>query len=294
MRAYFERLSVSPDASWSMLNRRLDDAIPFVWHHHPEFELTLTLNSRGQRFIGDNVSKYDDGDLVLIGPNLPHTWASQEKIRSSEPHVALVFWFSQQLIERLTASTVELQSILRLIDRAATGLAFSNELGLALATEFESIYAKPPAKRLLGLIDILLRIAESDKAQPLSTTVPRQVAGNRTRIDRVLQHLHQYYQQPLQMRELANIAALSLSGLHRSFLKHTQSNISDYIIGLRIGEASSRLSSTNQPIRFIAEEVGYTSHANFNRQFRKLRGMSPREYRSTFQRGSNILKSTKA
>ena len=63
-----------------MLDRRLDDGIPFQWHHHPEFELTLTLNSRGQRFIGDHIGDYDDGDLVLVGPNLPHTWVSREKI----------------------------------------------------------------------------------------------------------------------------------------------------------------------------------------------------------------------
>ena len=78
----------------------------FAWHHHPEFELTLTRNSRGQRFVGDHVGNYDDGDLVLIGPNLPHTWASREKIRTTEPHVALVFWFSQQWIEKLSQDTL--------------------------------------------------------------------------------------------------------------------------------------------------------------------------------------------
>ena len=78
MRPYLEHLPVPPDASWSMLNRRLDEAIPFQWHHHPEFELTLTLNSRGERFIGDHVGSYEPGDLVLVGPNLPHSWASRE------------------------------------------------------------------------------------------------------------------------------------------------------------------------------------------------------------------------
>jgi len=282
MRPYLEKLPLPPDASWSMLNRRLDDAIPFAWHHHPEFELTLTRNSRGQRFVGDHVGNYDDGDLVLIGPNLPHTWASREKIRMTEPHVALVFWFSQQWIEKLSADTKELQPILHLINRAMTGLAFKNEFGLTLAADFEAIYTRPPAQRLLGLIDILLRIADADSAEPLSTTVPRQMDGSRLRLDRVLQHLHQHYHQQVHLEELADIAALSVSGLHRMFRNHTQSNVSGYLIGLRIGEACSRLSSTNQPIQYIAEEVGYISLANFNRQFRKLRGMSPRQYRAAF------------
>lgn len=284
MRPKLEKLALSPDASWSMLHRRLDDSIPFLWHHHPEFELTLTRNSRGQRFIGDHVGTYEDGDLVLIGPNLPHTWASREKLRPAEPHVALVFWFSQPWIEKLTADSVELQPIRRLIDDATTGLAFGDGLGVTLAPAFEAIFALPPARRLLGLIEILLRIADADYVTPLSTTTARQVEGSRIRIDRVLQHLHQHYDQPVSMTELADIAALSVSGLHRMFRKHTQSKVSEYVIGLRIGEACSRLSSTRQPIHHIAEEVGYTSLANFNRLFRRLRGMSPRTYRAAFHR----------
>ena len=66
MRPYLEHVPVSDDASWSLLNRRLDDAIPFQWHHHPEFELTLTLNSVGQRFVGDSVGNYAHGGLVLV------------------------------------------------------------------------------------------------------------------------------------------------------------------------------------------------------------------------------------
>jgi mannose-6-phosphate isomerase-like protein (cupin superfamily) len=79
MKPLLEKVTPPDGASWAWLDRRLDDAIPFQWHHHPEFELTLTLNSVGQRFIGDHIGEYGDGDLVLIGPNLPHTWASRAK-----------------------------------------------------------------------------------------------------------------------------------------------------------------------------------------------------------------------
>src|SRR5437764_2448605 len=114
MRPFLETLPVVPGASWSMLNRRLDAAIPFQWHHHPEFELTLTLNSRGQRFIGDHIGRYDDGDLVLIGPNLPHTWCSSEKIDAAQPHVALVMWFLPAWAEPLGSVFTELQAVARM------------------------------------------------------------------------------------------------------------------------------------------------------------------------------------
>ncbi|MGD9480210.1 UNVERIFIED_ORG: AraC family transcriptional regulator (plasmid) [Roseateles sp. XES5] len=267
-----------------MLNRRLEEAIPFEWHHHPEFELTLTLNSRGQRFIGNHVANYDHGDLVLIGPNLPHSWASREKIVSGEPHVALVFWFRREWMESLAGSSVELAPIRQMIARAASGLAFDPALGLALAEEFEAMFSRPPAQRLIGLLAVLGRLAEDRSSQPLSSVVPQQIGEDRTRIDRVLLHLHAHYQRPLSMEELARLAALSESGLHRLFKRHTEVSISDYLIGLRIGEACARLSATTQPIQHIANEVGYASLANFNRQFLRLRGLTPRAYRASFRR----------
>ena len=284
MKPLLEHLPASPDASWSMLNRRLDDAIPFEWHHHPEFELTLTLNSRGQRFIGNHVAEYDHGDLVLIGPDLPHTWASREKLDETKPHVALVFWFRREWIDGLTGGSVELAPIRRLISDAGTALAFDPALGRRLSADFEALFLHPPAQRLFGLLTILARLAEERTRQPLSSVIPQQHVGDRSRIDRVLVHIHKHYHAPLRMEELAEIAFLSVSGLHRLFQRHTQMSVSEYVIALRIGESCSRLSGTNQPIQHIAAEVGYASLANFNRQFRRLRGMSPREYRMSFRR----------
>lgn len=265
-----------------MLNRCLDDAIPFEWHHHPAFELTLTLNSRGQRFIGNHVADYAHGDLVLIGPNLPHTWASRQKFDAMQPHVALVFWFGSEWIEGLVRGSVELAPIRRLIGRAATGLAFDNALGQALANDLTAMFSQPPVQRLTGLLNVLAHLAGAD-GQPLSTVVPQQVEADRARLDRVLAHLHRHYHEALRMEQLASIAALSESGLHRMFKKRTQVGVADYLIGLRIGDACARLSATTQPIRHIAAEVGYASLANFNRQFLRLRGMTPRDYRLSFR-----------
>jgi AraC-like DNA-binding protein len=283
MRPLLEHLPTDKDASWSMLNRRLDDAIPFQWHHHPELELTLTLNSVGQRFIGDHVGSYSHGDLVLVGPTLPHTWASNGKIDPRQPHVALVFWFGREWLESLLAGSVELQPLRRLLERSVGGLAFSSSTGLALLDQYQAVFDQPPMQRMLSLVSILAQLSQDDSARPLSTIVPRQVDGNRNRLDRVLTHLHQNYAGSITMTELAEVAALSVSGLHRLFLKQTRTSVTNYVAGLRIGEACALLSGSDKPILYIAEAVGYLSLANFNRQFKAMRGMTPREYRSKFR-----------
>ena len=286
MKPFLEKIYKPADASWSMLNRRLQDGIPFQWHHHPELELTLTLNSRGLRFVGDHVGEYDDGDLVLLGPNLPHTWASREAVRNSEPHVALVLWFDSEWAQRVTAGFVEFRKLDDLLARARRGVQFSLQLSTTVREEYTDLFEQPPVERLLGLMGILNHLADDGSGRPLASDVfrPSQQTDNRERIDRVLAYIHEHYTQELTLQELADVAALSVSGLHRMFRKHARTNVSEYITRIRIGDACARLASTEQPIAHIADAVGYGTFANFNRQFKLLTSMTPREYRAYFRR----------
>ena len=88
------------------------------------------------------------------------------------------------------------------------------------------------------------------------------------------------------MQDLADVAALSVSGLHRMFRKHARTNVSQYITRIRIGDACARLASTEQPIAHIADAVGYATFANFNRQFKQLTSLTPRGYRANFRSSS--------
>ncbi|NMA96714.1 MAG: helix-turn-helix transcriptional regulator [Phyllobacteriaceae bacterium] len=286
MKPYLEKLRREDGSSWAMLNRRLPDGIPFQWHHHPELELTLTLNSRGQRFIGDHAGDYDDEDLVLVGGNLPHTWSSTEALKPDEPHVALVLWFGEDWLEQLAASAVELGPISDLVSRARHGLHFPRQTARAIRARYEALFEMGAEQRLLALLELLLILAADRTAAPLSTSgAQRTDVASRARIDRVLAHIHEHHTEPIRLETLADLAALSVSGLHRMFLKHTQTTISDYLIRLRIADACARLSATDQPIQHIAGETGYASLANFNRHFLRLRGMTPRAYRQRFRHG---------
>ena len=286
MKPFLEKIYKPVDASWSMLNRRLPDGIPFQWHHHPELELTLTLNSRGLRFIGDQVGEYDDGDLVLLGPNLPHTWASRAAVRVGEPHVALVLWFDSEWAHRMTNGFVEFRKVDDLLARARRGLLFSVQLSTAVRDAYTRLFEQSPVERLLGLMRLLNQLADDGSGRPLASDLfrPSQQTDNRERIDRVLGHIHEHYTEELTLQELADVAALSVSGLHRMFRKHARTNVSEYITRIRIGDACARLASTEQPIAHIADVVGYGTFANFNRQFKLLTSMTPREYRAHFQR----------
>ena len=277
-----EKLAIPDGQSCALLDRRLDDGIPFQWHYHPEFELTLTLNSRGQRFVGDSIASYDDGDLALLGPNLPHTWASGGKLAETEPHAAIVFWFRSEWIEALTANAAELSSLKPMLANASRGLLFSGRAAAAARPIITELVGLDPAKRLVGLLDMLVSLSRDSGAACLASAhwrSKRMTQPDRPRLERVLDHIHANYQSRLTMGDLADIASLSLSGLNRLFHRHMQMPASDYVAQLRIGRACQLLMSTSRPIAHIAAESGYENLSHFNRQFRALKGATPRDFR---------------
>ncbi len=283
MRPFLEKLAPVDGASWAWLDRRLDGGIPFEWHHHPEYELTLTLNSRGQRFVGDHVGSYGDGDLVLVGANLPHTWASTERLDAGLPHRALVMWFHPDWIAALSG-LAEFSSAAAMFARAGRGLEFSAATTERLRPEILALFALSASDRLSPMLSILSRLADDRAAVPLSSPVAADpVRTDRGRIDRVLDHIHRNFASRLRLAELADIAALSESGLHRLFARHARTTIGAYVTQLRIGWACAALSATDRPIAHIAAEAGYESLANFNRQFLRRMSMTPRRYRASFR-----------
>ena len=287
MRPLFEKVTIPDGASWSLLDRRLPDGIPFQWHYHPEFELTLTLNSRGQRYIGDAVANYDDGDLVLLGPNLPHTWCSTGRVDEARPHVALVMWFTAAWGESITAGLAEMRPVAAMLSRAGRGIVFSRDAAQAARPIIESIPSRPAPDRLIRLLEVLNLLAgDGDWQWVAGPAADRQSVGSpdQPRIERVLDHIHANYRERIGIATLADIAALSVSGFHRLFRRHTRLTVSDYIAELRIGQACSLLVNTSQPIAHVADAVGYPNLANFNRQFRALKHTTPRAFRKSFAR----------
>jgi AraC-like DNA-binding protein len=282
MKPSFEKVPTQPSASWTMLNRRLPDAIPFEWHHHPEYELTLTLNSRGHRYVSNDVSRYDDGDLVLVGPDVPHSWCSAERIKSDEPHIALVIWFSEEWAKSLVALFPEMTKLRTLLSASECALHFSHDASRKLRPTIESMVDQDAPERLVSLLQVLTTLCQDSEARRIVPADPAGISNaiaEDGRIHRVLDYMHAHYAEQIMIPELADMACVSISAFHRMFRRHTRCTALNYIARLRIGRACSLLMEHSTTISLIAEQVGYCSLALFNRQFKVQKGMTPTEFR---------------
>ena len=286
MKPSLEKVTVPAGASWTLFHRRLP-AFPFEWHYHPEYELTFTLNSLGQRYIGDHIAPYGDGDLALVGPNLPHTWQSARPVDPSQPHVAIVMWFTQGWVEQVLRPLPEFRATCRMLDASPRGLGFSSKAAMEARARILALLECDQTRQVIGLIDLLAMLARDDGHIPLSSpalAATKAADGEEARIAPVLGYLHARYSDPaLSVDALARRVHMSLSTLHRLFRRHTQMSVTDYVTQLRIGRASALLIGGDRPVAHIAEKAGYRNLANFHRQFKAMKGVTPRAFRLAYR-----------
>ncbi|KVL09145.1 helix-turn-helix domain-containing protein [Burkholderia ubonensis] len=291
MKPQYEHVTFAPGCSIRVYHRKLA-RIPFEWHRHPEYELTLTLNSRGKRFIGDHIASYADDDLVLVPPNLPHTWSSNERIDPHAPQVALVVWFDGDWVRRLVDCCPEYAPLRSLLRRAAPGLRFGADAARAMQARLPRLLDPSPRERLAAALDTLAELAEAG-GEPLATAPAYDRPDERTRasdapeaerLDRVLDVIDRRFHEPLRVDALAAVAHMSERTLQRLFVRHLGESVGRYVQRLRIAHACRHLVGTDWPIATVAARCGIPNAANFNRQFLATRGMTPGAYRQFFVR----------
>nr|WP_210316210.1 cupin domain-containing protein [Devosia oryzisoli] len=95
------------------------------WHFHPEYELHLACATTGRYFIGDFIGQFAPGNLVLVGPNLPHNWVSEVADETNVPLRSRVMQFTEDFISRTIDCFPELAAARKLFERSSSGVLFS-------------------------------------------------------------------------------------------------------------------------------------------------------------------------
>lgn len=275
MRPELERLSPPEEISWYFRIRR-ETSFEVLWHFHPEIELTLITEGSGTRIVGDSIENYAPGDLTLIGSGLPHTYASSP---DSEVHEAVVVQFRDDFLGPEFLGRPEFSMIKDLVTTAALGVNLV--AGEGLTSSVRSLGIGSPATRTLALLRLLATVADEPGIRTLTTTATPQPmrSGAKDRVDAVYAHVAANYTRPVHLAEVAKAAHLTPPAFSRFFRRRFGRTLTDYVNELRIAAACRLLSESDLPIAEIAARSGFQNLSNFNRRFRRLKGIAPRQYR---------------
>ena len=275
MKAALEVIPGSPRRSWSYWQRN-EPSFDFTWHYHREIELTYIRAGTGQRFVGTSVARYEPGDIILVGSETPHTWASD----SAGPHRAIVCQFSIDFLGPELLSAPEFTEIRRLLLAADTGLQFEASENRDVTDRLEAMEQEPGPRRTLSLLDLLERLAQRP-AKQLGAAGSRAFARqSNERVRGALETIHERYGRSLSISDVAREVSLTTDAMSRMFRRTVGRSFTDYVNDVRCAAASKLLVESERSVSEIAAACGYGNLANFNRRFRERFDCSPGEYRA--------------
>jgi len=262
------------------------DLEPFFYdtlHQHPEIQVTLIEESHGTLIYGDYLGSFQPGDVFVIGSNAPHVFRNDSSYYKSNSDLhakALTFFFDKETLGAPFLELPEAKGLVELINQAGRGMKLSGSCIETLRLSIRTLFKQEGLNRIIYLIEILKQLSSAEQFEYLSgqlqTKKVNEVEGKR--LNDIFNFTMEAYDRPIQLAEVAAIANMTTTAFCRYFKQHTRKTYLDFLNEYRIGQACKLLAEKDKPIAQIAFESGFNNLSNFNRRFKGVKGVSPRDF----------------
>ena len=256
------------------------------WHYHPEFELHLTQHRGGVMMVGDHMGEFAPGCLVLTGPNVPHNWVSTLEPGEVLHGRDMLVQFTQDWVDRLNGMCPEFGGLRTLFEEAAYGLEFTGATARAGQALLSGIGAAQGAERVILFLRLMERLArDPGERRRLSRLAPDGAPSDLpAELDVAMRFILERYAEEIDLGSVARHCGLAPQAFSRLFKRHTGHTFARYLVLARVYAACTLLTQSRLPITDICFEAGFNNVANFNRQFIKVCGRTPSEWRRGAQK----------
>ncbi|WP_026947652.1 helix-turn-helix domain-containing protein [Algoriphagus marincola] len=254
-------------------------------HQHPLFQLTYIMEGKGQFLSGDYVGRFSSGDLFFLGENVPHVFRSDPEY--FEENIDLrsesrTIFFDFDALGRAIGDLEELSSLQKF--REYAGLCFQVKGGTQeKIIELLQVFGKSAGLKRFQLAIQLLSLLDGAKDDLLQLNQDGLFQGlsekDGSRMNRVMQYLLDHRYQKISLDDTASVANLSKEAFCRYFKLRTRKTFTQYLLQIRINEAQKLLQETDLGISEIAFQVGFENLSYFNRSFKKITGLTPRDFK---------------
>jgi AraC-like DNA-binding protein len=290
----FKEVSPLSSKDCFILIERQKTNFNFPIHIHPECELNFIENAKGaQRIVGDSIEEIDEEELVLVtNPHLEHAWKDYRNVSKNIHEITIQF--HPDLLTDTFLNKNQMISIRQLFRHAERGVAFSREsiakvrpLLKTLTCENDSFYS------LIKLLIILHELSIDKGMRELSTgqfaaNVMHQHSSDES-LGKVMDYLSRHYSEVIRLSEVAEMVNMSESSFCRFFKQHTSKSFIDFLTDIRLGAASRALIDSSLSIAEIGYDCGFNNLSNFNRIFKKKKGVTPSKFRDNYRKNKTII-----
>lgn len=252
-------------------------------HAHNNYELNFVVSGSGRRIIGNNISTFERGDLVLLGPDLPHCWHCFGHRKNSTSN-SIVLHFYENIISSNLFKIPELEEVESLLTKANLGICFRPKRLRPIERSLEKIVELNGLERFIELLKVFNLLLQVEDYEFISdTSYCSTYQKDLDKINLVYEYVFQHIQEGIRQEEAAALLHMTPGAFCRYFKKKTKRTFMAYVKSVRIRLAAKMLAETEKHISEICYECGYNNIANFNHQFKSVMQNTPSDYRKIFR-----------
>ena len=266
--------------------REAGDFFPAPWHYHAHYEFVLVNKSTGRRMVGDHIGYFGEQDLVFMGSLLPHVWVNDPiylSRQSKQKADATVIHFTNNFLGEGFMNIPEIERFKKVLKISERGMVIKGSTRKKINQLMNRMHEMNGLQRLSALFsifDIMSGNAEYDLlASP--TFMQNFHYESSHRFQKINDFILQNFNKDISLPQIASVASMGVTAFCGFFKEQYRMTFVEYLTTVRIGHACKLLSENDYNIIEVAYECGYNSLANFNRQFKRVKNMTPSDYRRT-------------
>lgn len=257
------------------------------WHFHPHYQLFTVLEGTGKRLVGDSIHTFETGDTVFLGPDIPHLWRSDPDYFDTQGNLqthGIVLYFQEDFLGNCFLEKPEMGLIRQLLLDSKRGIVYKGALRDFIRQELLDLRQIDGFQSIHRLLAILDRLSKDSGGVPIASYgyVNNYKLSETERMQKVHNYVLQHFDQEIRLKDVAAFAGMSEAAFCRYFKARSNKTFIDFVNEIRIGHACKLLLEDELTIANIAFDSGFDSLSNFNRNFKKYIGHTPREYRANY------------
>jgi AraC-like DNA-binding protein len=288
MKPLFEKINKPADQSF-YLEEVIKPYFTDLWHFHPEIEILYVREGLGAKYVGDSISNFYPGDIVIISSNIPHVYVCNSEYLNPDNNLvssAICIQFMQDILEKTGQDIPELFRINEFLNESRRGIQFDNKTRKLLIKHIEELPGLSGMKRLIGLLTVLDIMSTCHDIKYLSSPNYEPIINSehKDRMETIFRYVIKNYANKILLEEIASQVNLTPPSFCRYFKLRTGKVFSSFVNEVRIGNACKMIIENKESISQVCFASGFNYLSNFNRQFKKIKGLTPSEFQQFYKK----------
>lgn len=246
-----------------------------AWHYHPEQEICFTQRSSGKRYVGNSISNYKEGDLVMLGQNLPHGFTTNERCDQ------VVIQFQENFLGDNLLKQSDVKGLNALFERSKMGLEFHGKTKRKAKKIIGRMVKLEGIEKLISLLRLLSLLSKSEEYETIcSPAYSASLSVHQlSRMKIVFDFIETNFQQDIRLSDAAAKINLTDSAFYKFIKRHTEKKFTRILNEYRIDHACKKLSNSRMTVSEICFDSGFKNMSYFNRRFKEIMHESPSAFR---------------